>query len=35
MRNGFRVVDGDGHMQEPMDMWENYMPAGFKDRAPR
>ena len=35
MRNGFRVVDGDGHMQEPMDMWENYMPEAFKDRAPK
>ena len=35
MKDGFRVIDGDGHMQEPMDMWENYMSAEYKDRAPK
>ena len=24
MKNGFRVIDGDGHMQEPMDIWATY-----------
>ena len=35
MRDGFRVIDGDGQMQEPMDMWANYMSAEYKDRAPK
>ena len=34
MKQGYRVIDGDGHMQEPMDMWANYMPEAFRDRAP-
>ncbi|MFQ5934138.1 MAG: amidohydrolase family protein, partial [Dehalococcoidia bacterium] len=33
-KNGFKVIDGDGHMQEPMDMWENYTEPAFKDRIP-
>ena len=35
MKNGFKVIDGDGHMQEPMDIWENYTEAAFKERIPR
>ena len=34
MKRGYRVIDGDGHMQEPLDIWTNYMPEAFKDRAP-
>ena len=34
MRQGLKVIDGDGHLQEPMDMWENYMPQAFAHRAP-
>ncbi len=34
MKRGLRVIDGDGHLQEPMDMWTNYMPQEFKHRAP-
>ena len=34
MKRGFKVIDGDGHMQEPLDIWTNYMPEAFKDRAP-
>lgn len=22
MKDGFRVIDGDAHMQEPMDIWD-------------
>jgi len=35
MKNGFKVIDGDGHMQEPMDMWENYTEPAFKERIPK
>ena len=34
MKQGLKVIDGDGHLQEPMDMWENYMPSAFAHRAP-
>ena len=35
MPNGTRVVDADGHVLEPMDMWENYLESKYKDRAIR
>ena len=35
MKNGFRVIDGDGHMQEPMDMWANYTDPAYKERIPK
>ena len=25
MRNGFRVIDADGHFYEPEDLWDNYL----------
>ena len=34
MRNGFRVIDGDGHMQEPLDIWDTYVEQAFWDRRP-
>jgi uncharacterized protein len=30
-----RVVDADGHVNEPEDLWAAYLPAEFLDRAPR
>ena len=35
MRSGFRIIDGDGHMQEPPDIWEKYVEANYKDFAPK
>ena len=35
MKNGFKVIDGDGHMLEPLDIWEKYTEPAFKDRAPK
>lgn len=35
MKNGFRIIDGDGHMQEPMDMWEKYVEAAYRERMPK
>ena len=34
MRNGFRVIDGDGHMQEPLDIWDTYVEKAYYDRRP-
>ena len=33
--NGLRVVDADGHVNEPPDLWARYLPAEFVDRAPK
>jgi predicted TIM-barrel fold metal-dependent hydrolase len=35
MMNGFKVVDGDGHMLEPLDIWENYVEPEYHDRIPK
>ena len=35
MLDGYRVIDGDGHMQEPMDIWEKYTEPAFRERAPK
>ena len=29
------TVDADGHILEPMDLWENYLEDKYKDRALR
>ena len=28
------VVDSDGHVIEPADMWQRYLPAALRERAP-
>ena len=35
MIDGFRVIDGDSHMMEPMDIWENYLEEPFREKAPK
>ena len=35
MRNGFRVIDADGHFYEPEDLWDKYLSAEFQDRSPK
>jgi hypothetical protein len=35
MKNGFKVIDSDMHIMEPLDLWDKYMDARFKDRGPR
>ena len=35
MKNGFKIIDSDMHIMEPIDLWENYMEPRFKDHAPR
>jgi len=34
MSRAYNVVDADGHILEPLDLWQRYMDPGFRDRAP-
>jgi predicted TIM-barrel fold metal-dependent hydrolase len=34
-RNGFRMIDAEMHVMEPVDLWERYIDPEFKARAPR
>jgi predicted TIM-barrel fold metal-dependent hydrolase len=35
MRDGFRIMDMDRHVMEPVDMWPEYLPARLRALAPR
>ena len=35
MARAYNVIDADGHVLEPMDMWQNYIDPAFKARAPK
>ncbi len=35
MRNGFRVIDADGHFYEPEYLWDKYLSPEFQDRRPK
>lgn len=35
MGRQYKVVDSDGHVCEPPDLWVRYIAAEYKDRAPR
>jgi len=35
MARSYHVVDADGHILAPLDLWERYMDPAFRDRAPR
>jgi predicted TIM-barrel fold metal-dependent hydrolase len=35
MARAYNVVDADGHILEPLDLWTHYMDPTFRDRAPR
>lgn len=34
MRDGFRIIDADRHVVEPIEMWREYLEPEFRDRAP-
>jgi predicted TIM-barrel fold metal-dependent hydrolase len=34
MYSGFKVIDGDGHMYEPADLWDKYVEKEFYDKRP-
>src|SRR3954454_11950699 len=35
MTRTYNVIDADGHILEPLDLWDRYMDPKFRDRAPR
>ena len=35
MARQYNVIDADGHVLEPMDLWEKYIDPAFRDRAPK
>jgi predicted TIM-barrel fold metal-dependent hydrolase len=35
MSRAYNVVDADGHILEPLDLWAKYIDPKFRDRAPR
>src|SRR5260370_11695654 len=35
MSRASNVIDADGHILEPLDLWDKYMDPKFRDRAPR
>jgi predicted TIM-barrel fold metal-dependent hydrolase len=35
MSRAYNVIDADGHILEPLDLWAKYMDPKFRDRAPR
>jgi predicted TIM-barrel fold metal-dependent hydrolase len=35
MARQYNVIDADGHILEPLDLWDKYMDPKFRDRAPR
>jgi len=35
MGRAYNVIDADGHILEPLDLWDKYIEPKFRDRAPR
>ncbi len=35
MARTYNVIDADGHILEPIDIWDRYMDPAYRDRAPR
>lgn len=35
MHDGYRVLDSDIHLMEPVDFWAEYLDPAFRDRAPK
>ena len=35
MTRAYNVIDADGHILEPLSLWNDYMDPAFRDRAPR
>src|ERR1051325_7600198 len=33
MSRAYNVIDADGHILEPLDLWDKYMDPKFRDRA--
>ena len=35
MSRTYNVVDADGHVLEPLDVWDQYMDPAYRPRAPQ
>ena len=35
MYQDYRVIDADGHVLEPPDLWERYIDSEFRHQAPK
>src|SRR5207249_7080360 len=35
MTRTYNVIDADGHILEPLDLWDKYMDPEFRQRRPR
>src|SRR5271167_2698071 len=35
MARAYNVIDSDGHILEPLTLWNDYMDPAFRDRAPK
>ena len=35
MTRPYNVIDADGHILEPLTLWNDYMDPAFRDRAPK
>jgi hypothetical protein len=35
MGRAYNVIDADGHVLEPVDIWDKYIDPSFRERAPR
>jgi len=35
VNNGYKILDSDAHIVEPIDLWQRYIDPAFRDRAPK
>jgi predicted TIM-barrel fold metal-dependent hydrolase len=35
MARAYNIIDADGHVLEPVDIWDKYIDPAYRDRAPR
>ena len=35
MARTYKCIDADGHILEPLDIWDQYIDPAFRDRAPK
>jgi predicted TIM-barrel fold metal-dependent hydrolase len=35
MARAYKIIDADGHILEPLDLWQTYMDPAFREHAPR
>ena len=35
MARAYNVIDSDGHILEPLTLWDDYIDPAFRERAPK